>query len=679
MFILSAVTTHNEYLEETMKLKNKMLLSILTPALLVIIVLSLVSYLYSRDLLIEESKQNIKNMSEKYGSDIETILSQKIAYIEISANSFENSDFDDKKMLADLTYLTDNVAGSLSFFVTFADGKYLDGSGWIPDSSFDPLSRPWYQSAMNADSVIVSPPYVSAATNNMIVTISKKIRRDNRPAGVIGSDITIQELEEIIKAIRIEETGQAYLIDGNGNFMVHEKFTFNDSLGSVEKDANKPLTQKIMNGTEAVFMNETEGVDRIYAKYNIKGTDWKLILYAPESEVVKASRSLAVFMGIIGIVSIILLIIIVFVIAGSVVKPILRLSTCVEDMVHYDFTLTEQSPSVIYSKRKDEIGVISKSLIKVKETIKDMIMNIQDIANQVSASSEELTATSEDTATLAESIANAINIISQNASLQDDTMHEGDQAMKVMDKELLSNQDIIENLNRETRAVVVAKENGISTISDLVDSTEKAKRSAVEITEVISNTNEKAIAIASASDMIKSIADQTNLLALNAAIEAARAGEAGKGFAVVAEEIRKLAEQSNTFTEEIKEIVIDLTDKTSEAVDIMNSVGVIVSEQGAKVSETKEQFYAISNAIDKNESEIQRLNQSKEELESTKASLLSIIKTLTELSGNNYQSTVGVSDSVEKQTASSQEVASASANLSSMAQELIEMIAKFKI
>lgn len=662
-----------------MNLKKKMLVSVLAPVLLVVTILSLVSYLYSKDLLIKESMQNIATMAEKYGSDIETILSEKIAYVAISTHSIENTDFKDETILDGLLYLTKNVEGTLGFFMGFESKKFLDGTGWIPDADFDPTIRDWYKDALKTDGIIISPPYLNAMDHSMVVTISKKVNRGGKPVGVLGSDVSMKELQELVKNIKIEETGAAYLIDGNGNFMVHETFTFDDSLESVEKDSDKVLTKKVMDGNEAVFMNKTDGINRIYAKYDIEGTDWKLVLYAPEKEVVSASRNLAIFMAIIGIASIVLLIIIVFFIASSITKPILRLSTCVEDMVNYDFTLTEQSPSVIYSKRKDEVGMISRSLIKVKETIKDMIINIQDIANQVSASSEELTATSEDTATLAESIANAVGIISQNASLQDNTMHEGNEAMKVMDKELLSNQDIIENLNRETKAVVVAKESGISMISNLVDSTEKAKRSAIEITEVISNTNEKAIAIASASDMIKSIADQTNLLALNAAIEAARAGESGKGFAVVAEEIRKLAEDSTKFTEEIKDIVTDLTSITSKAVNIMNDIGVIVDEQGTKVSETKEQFFTISSAIDKNESEIGRLNRSKEELESTKTSLLSIIKTLTELSGNNYRSTVNVADSIDRQTASSQEVASASANLASMAQDLIEMIAKFKI
>lgn len=202
--------------------------------------------------------------------------------------------------------------------------------------------------------------------------------------------------------------------------------------------------------------------------------------------------------------------------------------------------------------------------------------------------------------------------------------------------------------------------------------------SAKELQEIIVNTNESAEKIESASQMIRNIAEQTNLLALNAAIEAARAGEAGRGFAVVAEEIRKLAEQSNAFTEEIATIIKELTDKTGHAVHTIQEVGKTAASQVESVELTNAKFKGIDGVIEKMKDIIIEINQSGQVMEEKKNEVIGIIENLSAISQENAAGTEEASASVEEQTASMEEITNASDRLAKLAEEMQESIAKFK-
>ena len=661
-----------------MKLKNKMLFIIGTPILLAIILLTIVSYTYSRSLLVNESKETMLAYAGKYASDIETIISEKKVYVEASANTISKDQKRDKPLLDDLTYLVANVAGGQDFFVGFNDKTFVDGAGWVADASYDPSTRDWYKGAAGSDKTYISAPYLNALNSN-VITLSRELKYGDKAVGVFGGDISMDEFETLIKGIKYKETGKAYLMNENGNFIIHDKYTLNDNISSVENGELSDISTKLSTSQPEFLSLKSDGVKRYYAIYPVKDTTWAVVLEAPEGEIIKASNQLALFMSIIGVVSILVLLVIIYLIANSVSTPIIKLSECIQGMVEYDFTLTDASPSVIYSKNRDEIGVISRALVTVKKTIQSIMVQITDIANQVSASSEELTASSEASAETSKNLSKTVEEISNGASMQADDMQKGAEAMQVMDGALNTNETIIETLNHTINEVSSAKEQGILTINQLISATQKLKDSAEHVHEVILNTNDRASQISSASNMIKSISDQTNLLALNAAIEAARAGEAGKGFAVVAEEIRKLAEQSNQFTEEIQEIVQGLTEKVTETVDIMETVGGTVAEQNDKVNETKELFHLISNELDKNMKEMKNLNASAKDLESTKNTLVGIIENLSALSEENAAATSEASDALNSQIYSAQDIASASSSLSDLAQNMIVMINKFKI
>jgi methyl-accepting chemotaxis protein len=328
--------------------------------------------------------------------------------------------------------------------------------------------------------------------------------------------------------------------------------------------------------------------------------------------------------------------------------------------------------------RKDEIGMLANSFQKIIDNLREFVQQISDTSEQLASSSQELTIASEQSALASDEVAKTIEDIAKGATHQAADTEDGAKHIDDLGGLVEQNQNYLKNLNNSTTDVDKLKDEGFKILEELMKKTESSNKATMNVQNVINSTNESAEKIEAASNMIRNIAQQTNLLALNAAIEAARAGDAGRGFAVVADEIRKLAEQSNGFTEDITTIVTDLNNKTQQAVVTMGEVANITRLQNESVEQTNNKFIGISRAIENMNDIINLINQSGEEMIQKKDIIIGIIHNLSAISQQNAAGTQQASASVEEQTATMDEIATASEILSELASKMQEGVSKFK-
>lgn len=281
----------------------------------------------------------------------------------------------------------------------------------------------------------------------------------------------------------------------------------------------------------------------------------------------------------------------------------------------------------------------SKQMQVVIDTATKTVHKLTEGASSLKETSQSIVQASSE-------VTRAIDDIASSTSSQAEDTENGAHHVNDLGSLLNSNESQLGQLTRKTSQASQLRESSLKNLKSLTKNTEESIVSIGEIESMIKSTSDSVDKIGNASQQIAAIAEQTNLLALNASIEAARAGEGGKGFAVVAEEIRKLAEQSQSFNEDIASVIANLMKQATNAVSAVNHVQTVTSEQQISLDDTNKQFDSLSSALLSLEKIIKDVSSTGQQMKTQTEELIEIMESLSAISEENASTTQEISASI---------------------------------
>ncbi|WLV23947.1 methyl-accepting chemotaxis protein [Aciduricibacillus chroicocephali] len=441
------------------------------------------------------------------------------------------------------------------------------------------------------------------------------------------------------------------------------------SGNSIEKEAKE-------NGKEFKYhyipaLKKDENGDTLYKQSRL------LVIKYDESYFKGLLMKKNIYSIIIVIVSVILSIVLSIIISRRISKPVEAFGEVIDRTSRLEFTDNEHLTQL--KERNDDFGNLAEKYDHMLSEVRSAFSKVVHSADQLAAMSEQFQASAEETRQAAGQISGSIQDVSNETEKQSRLVNNAIEDIHQITNEVKHVSDNIQKVNNLVGHTVEISNSGSEAIAHSAENMVKIDTHTKGSKNIVIQLNDKSTQIETISSFITSIAEQTNLLALNAAIESARAGESGKGFAVVADEVRKLAIESSTAAKQINDLIAEIKNEISKAMDSMNDGYEAVQEGNTLTNEAGTAFNGILEAVEQVSEESRHTAEISLEVEQITSGLLGSIQEVADLYDKLTANAQEVAATTEEQTAVVEDMTDGASNLSKIADELIKEVDKFKM
>ncbi|MSC56586.1 HAMP domain-containing protein [[Eubacterium] eligens] len=558
-------------------------------------------------------------------------------------------------------------------------GKTLSKGGL--ENGVDRTKEVWYTDckglkARNSIYAYFSKPYYSKDFDKTIITVSQEIKHsDGTNYGTVGMHIDFSEITDFVQGIGLLNTGFVVLADEDGNILVNNdnnKYVTDSVSGLNCWSTVKGLTDADYD--KAFSFDENINGEKVHVVTSKDAvTGWTLVGFISSKETSATTNKMISNTVIFSIIAFVIGIGIALAVTASMTKEIKKVSGHMKDVAGGDLT------DRIDVKKKNEFGDLENNFNNMVENMAVLIKGVEEKSGVIVDASAKIAGVSKSTTETVGQVSEAIQSVAVGASGQADSTQTATQEVENLADRLKETKAYVTDISDMSVETQKLSNKGLTIVDELITkgqrSIDNSKISKAVVSEMVSSIEK----INFISDAITEITEQTNLLSLNASIEAARAGESGKGFAVVADEIRKLAEQSQQSTDEIKQIVNEITIKSQQVEQTMDESVGIIEEQNVSIKDAKELFNTISDSVNGLKEGLDNITQLNEAMDTNRNNVVSKMEDVAAVATETAAASEEVTASAVDVEQTMHDLNEFTVELDNIAEALKEAIDKFKL